>query len=330
MTPPKVAIVVLNWRDSEATFACLDSLAATDYPNFRAVVVDNASIDGSVDELARRPSIDLVRNSVNLGFTGGVNVGLRHAADSGADYIWVLNSDAVVRPDVLGKLVAVAEADPTIGLVSPVFHDPDEPERVEFCVGRFDPLARYASQTADPAQARDWQRNFPDEILLLGTALLVRRAVFERIGGLDDQFFAYVEDVDFSLRSLRAGFRNVAVPDAVVFHKFKQPADNPESCPPYLHYFMSRNYLLLWHKLPGSLFCKATLWFLRQRLIQLQRLKDDRAGTDALLAGLWDGLRRIGGPYVAQRRMPWPLDALFRRCAGAILVLLDGGRANKT
>lgn len=185
-----------------------------------------------------------------------------------------------------------------------MFHDP---ERAEFCVGRFDPLARYASQTADAAQARDWQTRHPGEILLLGTALLVRRTLIDTIGGLDEQFFAYVEDVDYSLRSLAAGFRNVAVADAVVFHKFRQPLEQPDTCPPYLHYFITRNYLLLWRKLPGSMFCKATLWFIRQRLVQLRRLTGDPA-----------------------RRMPWVGEAIFRRCGGVMLALLDRGRVKHT
>jgi GT2 family glycosyltransferase len=325
MAFPLVCVIILNWKDSEATFACLRALAGTGYPNLCTVVVDNGSTDGSVETLARMDSVNLIRNGRNLGFTGGVNVGLRHAVSKGADYVWMLNSDATVQPDVLGKLVAAAESDPRIGLVSPVFHDPDVPDVPEFCLGRFDPAARYATQTADVAQAKEWQANHPDQVLLLGTALLVRRSLIEAIGGLDEGFFAYVEDVDYCLRSLKAGFRNVAVPDAVVYHKFKQPVTDPAACPPYLHYFMSRNYLLLWKKLPGSpLLQKAAVWFLRQRLVQLDRMRDQPAAVDALLAGLWDGVRGRTGPYDPGRRMPWPVRVLLERHPGALIRLLDG------
>src|SRR6185437_9594836 len=104
---------------------------------------------------------------------------------------------------------------------------------------------RCTTQTADPAQASDWQANHPDQVVLLGTALLIRRRLIEAIGVFDPQFFAYVEDVDYCLRSVAAGFRNVAVSDAVVLHKFKQPTTDPASVPAYLHYFITRNYLLL-------------------------------------------------------------------------------------
>ncbi len=278
-----------------------------------------------MERIAAMDGIHLLRNGENLGFTGGVNTGIRHALALGADYVWLLNSDATTGPDVLQTLVQTAEADPAIGLVSPVFHDPDAPDRAEFCLGLFDPRARIASQTADPATAARWQTQHPDKVLLLGTALLIRRRLIETIGGLDDRFFAYVEDVDYSLRSTAAGFRNVAVPDAVVYHRFKEPVGKPLSVPPYLHYFMSRNYPLLWRKLPGPfLLRKAMLWFLRQRLLQIARMPDHAAAVDALLSGLWDGLLGRGGPYRPDRHMPWPLAAILGRFPRTWICLLDG------
>jgi GT2 family glycosyltransferase len=324
MTLPAVGVVVLNWNDADTTLRCLRSLADTTYSNRRIIVVDNASADGSVQRIASAwGDVDLIVNAANLGFTGGVNVGIRRAVEAGADYVWLLNSDAVTGPDALGALVAAAEADPNIGLVSPVLHDPAQPDRPEFCLARFDPYARTATQTTDPAVARDWQVNHPDQIVLLGTALLIRRTLIETIGMLDPQFFAYVEDVDFSLRCHGAGFTAVALPDVVVLHKFKQPVEAPASTPPYLHYFMTRNYLLLWRKLPRPhLWRRSTLWFIRERLAQIARMQDQPAAIDAVLAGLWDGFRGIGGPYDPRRRIPW----LLRRLGGQPklwLALLD-------
>jgi GT2 family glycosyltransferase len=326
---PAVAIVILNWNDGAATLGCLAALQATTYPNRTVIVVDNASTDGSAQRIAALGSAEILFNATNLGFTGGVNAGIRHAMASGADYVWLLNSDAIPHPDVLSKLVAVAEADQRIGLVSPVFHDPDRPDVPDVCLARFDPAARYATQTADPATAQDWQDNHPNEVLLLGTALLIRRGLVEAIGVLDPAFFAYVEDVDYSLRSLAAGFRNVAVPDAVVLHRFKQPVANPDSVPAYLHYFITRNYLLLWRKLPGSvLMRKAALWYLRQRVVQLVRMQGHQAATDAVLAGLWDGVRGIGGPYQPAHKAPWLLRVVLGHHPAVWLRLIDGNRRN--
>jgi GT2 family glycosyltransferase len=322
---PLVVVVILNWQDGHATLACVASLKVLANVRYRVIVVDNGSTDGSADRLAAVEGVDLIRNRQNLGFAGGVNVGLRQAMQNGADYVWILNNDATVTPDALARLVAAAESDPRIGLVSPVFHDPLHPETLEFCVGRFNPHSRYADQTNIPATAHEWQRTYPDQVVLLGTALLIRRSLIEAIGGLDDRFFAYVEDVDYCLRATAAGFRNVALPSAIVYHRFKTPVENPSGCPDYLHYFMTRNYLLLWKKLPGPvLLRKAALWFLHQRLIQIERAAGARGTIDAILAGLWDGLRGVGGPYDPAHRMPWPLRSLLGRCPRFWIRLMDG------
>jgi GT2 family glycosyltransferase len=324
MTSPCVSVVVLNWNGGETTRACLRSLAASDYPNLSIIVVDNASTDGSADDLAAIATIDLIRNSTNLGFTGGANAGMRRAMATGADYVWLLNSDATTGPDVLSQLVAAAEQDERIGLVSPIFQAPDPPHTAEFLLARFHPVTRIADQTVDPATARQWRDDHPEQIVLLGTALLVRRELIETIGVLDDRFFAYVEDVDYSLRSAKAGFRNIAVPDAVVRHGFKRPVQNPLGVPPYLHYYITRNYLLLWRKLPGrTLLSKAMLWFFRDRLLQISRMTGNAAAVDALLAGLWDGVRGIGGPYDPARKSPRLLRFLLARRPMVWINLMD-------
>jgi GT2 family glycosyltransferase len=316
---------VLNWNGGEATRTCLDSLAAADYSNLSIIVVDNASSDGSADLLAGNETIDLIRNRTNLGFTGGANTGIRRAVERGADYVWLLNNDATAGPGVLGQLVDIAEQDTRIGLVSPVFYDPDRECVPEFCLARFEPATRIANQTADPRIAHAWRERHPEQIVLLGTALLIRRSLIETIGLLDGRFFAYVEDVDYSLRSTAAGFRNVAAPDAIVWHRFKRPVENPGGVPPYLHYYISRNYLLLWRKLPGRVFTsKAMLWFLRDRLLQLSRMTGDAAARDALLAGIWDGVRGVGGPYDPARRMPAVARFLLARRPGIWINLMDG------
>jgi hypothetical protein len=88
---------------------------------------------------------------------------------------------------------------------------------------------------------------------------------------------------------------------------------------------MSRNYILLWKKQPGpALLRKAAVWFLRQRLTQIERMPGQPAAVDALLAGLWDGMLGVCGPYRPTRRMPWPLRSLLRRYPAAWIRLLDG------
>ena len=157
---PKVAVVILNWNDGAATMrlpqrTALNRLQQLQHDRRRQ------RFNRTVRPASATACVDLVINPTNLGYTGGVNVGIERAMAAGADYVWLLNSDATTRPDVLSRLVAAAEADERIGLVSPVFHDPDHPDVAEFCLGRFDPASRYATQTADPCIARAWQQNYP-------------------------------------------------------------------------------------------------------------------------------------------------------------------------
>jgi hypothetical protein len=142
------------------------------------------------------------------------------------------------------------------------------------------------------------------------------------------EFFANVEDVDYCLRARAAGFRAVAVLETVVFHKLTQPVENPGRVADYLHYFMTRNYLLLWRKLPlPALVRKAALWFLHKRLTQIARMPEFPAAIDAVLASLWDGVRGIGGPCRPAHKAPWLLRATLGRHPAFWLALLNSGNS---
>lgn len=321
---PRVCTVVVNWQRPEETLACVRSLLALDYPAQRIVVVDNSAGASGVEALLAGLPVQLVRNPANLGFTGGVNAGLRHARDAGADYVWLMNSDATAAPDALRKLVAAAEADPRIGLVSPMIHDPEARERPLFCLALLSPRSLDAHATADPDEARRWLGEQAENVVLYGTALLIRRALIEAIGGLDERFFAYVEDIDYSLRCREAGFRPVPCFDARVYHRFKEPTQTPQATPPYLYYFMTRNYLLLWRKRSRRLLLgRPALWLLRRCLLQIMRMPQNQPAIEAILAGLWDGARGIGGPYDPARRPPWWLRRTLGRHPRLFRDLLD-------
>ncbi|QTN30416.1 glycosyltransferase family 2 protein [Rhodoferax sp. AJA081-3] len=110
---PRVAIVVLNWNGWVDTLACVASLQSLDYANFHIVLVDNGSTDGSEEQFRHvLPKLELLQTGTNLGFGGGCNVGMRHALAGGAEYIWLINSDATVDPGALSALVRVAEQNP--------------------------------------------------------------------------------------------------------------------------------------------------------------------------------------------------------------------------
>lgn len=307
---PPVATIVLNWNREAETIGCVEAAAAGRYPNQRIYVFDNGACERSRAALARlRPLATLLESPVNLGYTGGNNAAIAAALADGAEYVWLLNSDAGAGPDVLAALVGQAEADPRIGLVSPLLRQ--DAQALAYAAVLFDPAGFDFPTTTDPEIGRDWQRRFPGRFLLWGTALLIRRRLIERIGLLDERFFAYGEDLDYSIRSLRAGFLNHVDFGQEVWHPAKQVGS--AGCPAYFYYFRTRNAVLLLGKhCPGRAKLKASLHFAYQQAGLLERLQGHRALTEAVLAGLWHGLRGVTGGYAPDSRMPAPLAALLR------------------
>lgn len=317
---PCVATILLNWKREEETIVAACALAGIDYPNHRLYVMDNGATAESRAALAQLVGIArLLESAENLGFAGGCNRAMAEAFAEGADYVWLLNADAEVGPGVLAALVAAAEADPRIGLVSPVLRE--DATALAYAAIGYDAATFAMPTTIDAADGARWQAERPGQMLLWGTALLVRRAVFERIGGLDEAFFAYVEDLDFSIRSLKAGFHNHVAFGIEVLHPSKNPLLG--TAPPYYYYFRTRNdiFLLRAH-CPAGLRLRMYARFLYRQMALVERLAGQRALQEAVLAGMWHGIRRVGGAYRAEYRMPAPLAAPLRWAAPVLRRML--------
>lgn len=307
---PLVATIVLNWQREAESIACVRAAAASRYPNQKLYVFDNGACERSRAALSGlRALATILESPVNLGYTGGNNAAIRGALADGADYVWLLNNDAEAGPDILPALVGLAEANPRFGLVSPLLRQ--DAHSLAYAAVLFDPAEFSFPTTIDPDIGREWQRRFPDRFLLWGTALLIRRQVIERIGLLDERFFAYGEDLDYSIRSRQAGFMNHVDFDHEVVHSFKNVGS--EACPAYFYYFRTRNAIFIMNKhCPPRAKFKAALHFAYRNACLLERLQGRRDLMDALLAGLWHGLRGVTGPYESTYRMPAPLAALLR------------------
>lgn len=206
--------VVLSWNGREDTLACLASLDRRD----AVVVVDNGSTDGTVAAVRERfPHVTVVENGANLGFSGGNNAGIRRALDDGADWVVLLNNDARPAPGTLRAFARAAERHPHAGVLAGrlLFED----GRVQWAGQRVDLRTGYSGRPdgyGEPdGDAYRTERPVPRAV---GALMAVSRAAIDAVGLLDDDLFAYVEDVDWSLRIRRAGFACVLVPDAVAVH----------------------------------------------------------------------------------------------------------------
>lgn len=234
--PKKVYVIVLNWNGKADTLECLRSLRATAYENYRVVLVDNGSEDDSIPAVrAEFPAVEIVAVGRNLGFAGGNNVGIQHALDAGADYVYLINNDTTVDPAYLTELVAAAEADPKVGAVGGKIMYFSEPERIWFAGGKMNWL-RNKGEHIGLDEIDAGQYDTPKEVAYLtGCSLLVKREVLEKVGLLEEDYFLYYEDADFSLRVQNAGYSTVYAPKSKIYHKVSRSTKPGSASYVYYH-----------------------------------------------------------------------------------------------
>ena len=222
---PLVALIVLNWNSEKIIKDCLDSLLKTKYPNFKVVVVDNASTDKSIEIIKKhfRRKVDLIINKENLGFPKGMNAGIRYVLKKyKPKYVGLLNND-LLFPDKfwLLKIVKAMEKDKRIGVASPIFIFPDG--RIQKVGEKFgNNLASIMIKVLTTLPEREYTRKptgIKEVNVFPGASPIIRREVLEKVGLLDERYSPFlVEDVEYSFRIKKYGYRSVTVCDAKVIH----------------------------------------------------------------------------------------------------------------
>ncbi len=211
-----VACILVNWNGATHTLACLQALAQQTYRELVVVVVDNGSTDDSVSRLSAWIEISalpvhLLQTAANLGFAAGNNAGIRWASAQSPAFFWLLNNDTVPPPNTLALLLASAAATPH-ALVGTVLHYAHDPMRVQaWGGGHIDPNTAYATHFTAP-------HTFGPNDYLTFASVLLRSAILEQIGLLDERFFMYFEDAEFCLRAQHAGWAMTVAADTAVLH----------------------------------------------------------------------------------------------------------------
>jgi GT2 family glycosyltransferase len=312
-----VLISILNWNSAPVTLECVASLLASHAQEAIAVsvvVIDNGS--ASEDYALLRQGLDaspvtLIRQDANLGFAGGHNVAMRMALAQQMDFVWLVNSDAVIDPDCLERLVALMNARPDCGAASPLIYALDHEQETDFCGARHEWPRLDAARPRDIEEARAWEARYPDAMWVAGTVVLYRVSALREVGLLDEAMFAYYEDTDIGARLAQAGWRSLLAFDARARH-LRYPYDLLHR-PPYYFYLMTRNGILFWMKhTPAGHRRRIRLRLLDRALflanILLSKSQPDKAR--ACMLGALDGMRGKGGPPRLERRVPALLDLL--------------------
>jgi GT2 family glycosyltransferase len=220
--------IVLSFNGYADTAACLDSLKAASVPGFDILVVDNASKEGVVDSLAAAyPDVELLALPENLGWAGGNNVGIKIGLERGYRWICLLNNDTVFPEGQVQAWLETARSAPPC-LLHPSIYYWDEPE-----VAQLQPNPKDAKGLVRMSYA-------------YGACLAVHRDVFERIGLLDERFFLQLEETDFHMRAVAAGYEAMCTSSVKIFHKESRAFGGTRAA--IKTYYSTRNNLLLIEK----------------------------------------------------------------------------------
>ena len=216
MKKPIASVIVLNWNGRAYLEKCLDSLRDQTYSNFEIIVVDNGSIDGSVDMVTQRHEdiVALIKNDTNLGFAEGNNIGIRH---SRGEYVVTLNNDTEVDKRWLEELISAAERNEQIGMCASKVLFLERPDVIDSAGMNiyFDGSSKQRGNLEIDTGQYD---KIQETLAPSACAALYRMEMLKEIGLFDKDFFIYCEDMDLALRGRLAGWRAVFVPSSIVYH----------------------------------------------------------------------------------------------------------------
>ena len=243
---PKVYVILVNWNGEKDTILCLDSLLTVNYDNMHVVISDNGSEAQSIHVLKewaqfnmrRVPSSDtaffmeneclsiktlcLLENRKNLGFTGANTVGINYALQNNAEYVLLLNNDTRVTENFLIQMIEVGEGNSAYGMLGCKTYFAEN----ESVAGkkRIWSLGGYEYVYGNPMNIGSKQfdlmewKGVRENEMICGCCMLIKRAVIERIGVQDDDLFFGIDDVEYSLRAAKHGWKNALVLDAEIYH----------------------------------------------------------------------------------------------------------------
>lgn len=274
---PTLSIIIVSWNVRDLLHRALDAAYASwgDRPGLEIIVVDNASGDGSVDMLREAfPQVRVIANTTNRGFPAGNNQGLDAAT---GDFLLLLNPDTEVLDDALPRLVGYARRNPDAGMVGAQLLNPDG--SVQSSRRHFPTLpvlfleSTWLAKLLPRKQAQHYYAQAqPDRVTqdvdwVYGAAMLVRRAVVEQVGGMDEGFFMYSEELDWCHRIKDAGWRVVYCPEARIVH---HEGKSSEQVVPARHIYFQSSKVRYARKYHGPIIAETLRrWLLAQYVWQI-------------------------------------------------------------
>lgn len=215
MIYPLVSIIVLNFNGKDHLKTCFESLKRQTYLNYECIMVDNASVDGSIEYVKKNfPWVKVIQNKENLGYAGGNNVGVKQV---NGDYIVILNNDAEVDAHCLEEMVRVVQSDSLIGICGCKMLDSNRKTSIS-SVGSSCDIYGFPYPIGAGEMDNNQYRLVTDVFLIAGAGFIIKSGLWNKLGGFDSKYFVYMEECDLCWRAQLVGYRVVVNPSATLYH----------------------------------------------------------------------------------------------------------------
>ncbi len=249
-TDKKVAVIIINWKKYDFTLNCIDSVLKSSYKNFKIILIDNESQNSFPDEINKSEKIQIIKNENNEGFSRANNQGIKYSIKNGFDYVLLLNNDTLIKNDLIYSLIQQSS---TLNqkIIQPLILNYDGTKiwnaggKINNFFGTFETLKKGKSF-----------KNFKSDKNLTewftGCCVLIKSEIFNHVGYFDERFFAYYEDVDYSIRLKKMGYSIALMTNSYLQHyesaSSKSINKSEGNLSPYVHYLNIRNHILILKK----------------------------------------------------------------------------------
>ena len=246
----KIAVIIINWKKYDFTLKCIDSVLKSSYKNFKIILIDNESQNNFPDEINKSEKIQIIKNKNNEGFSKANNQGIKYSIKNGFDYVLLLNNDTLIKNDLIDSLIQQS-SNLNQKIIQPLILNYDGTKiwnaggKINNFFGTFKSLKKGKS-------FKNFKSNRNLTEWFTGCCVLIKSDIFMDIGYFDERFFAYYEDVDYSIRLKKMGYSIALMTNSYLQHyeSASSKSDNQSegNLSPYVHYLNIRNHILLLKK----------------------------------------------------------------------------------